>query len=82
MDGLPRHQKTPVDPKKPGWVEQFGQFVEAVLHVLAGALPGREPGGFVVEEKAGYVGSLEAAQLRPAAHQEALRAARGVGQWG
>ena len=79
MDGLPRHQKTPVDPKKPGRVEQF---VEAVLHVLAGALPGREPGGFVVEEKAGYVGSLEAAQLRPAAHQEALRAARGVEQWG
>ena len=53
MDGLPRHQKTPVDPKKPGRVEQF---VEAVLHVLAGALPGREPSGLVGEGVALVIG--------------------------
>ena len=56
MDGLPRHQKTPVNPKKPGWVEQFGQLVEAVLHVLAGALPGREPSGLVGEGVALVIG--------------------------
>ena len=56
MDGLPRHQKTPVDPKKPDWVEQFGQFVEAVLHVHMGALPGREPSGFVGEGVALVIG--------------------------
>ena len=68
--------------KKPSRVEQFGQLVEAILHVHAEALPERESGRFIGEEKVGHVGSFEAARLRPAAHQETLRAAKSVGQWG